>query len=437
MEQLPGSAMWQLNTGFALERRTMNQQRELWTKLPYQQPPRISNTQWSTVRNATQHGSEVDTLTYEPSISAAAIPGNEPAIEFARMQDSYYPALDDILPRHHFLKQLQREKARTDRSKTPLSIALFSFDSEKLNVNRLLDLLRSTKRETDILGYLREDQIAILLTDTSEHGAQRLTQKIVAQTDGLPLSAEMHTYPDQLFDSLVAENQRLPDLSPFLVNQEGNAEEVGHRLKRALDIVGALAGLLLLSPIMLAIAFAVALTSPGPVIFRQIRLGKGGAPFAFYKFRSMRTNADDRIHREYVASLIKGDLQQINQGDVAKPIYKLKADPRVTPVGRIIRKTSLDELPQFFNVLKGDMSLVGPRPPLPYEVAQYQSWHLRRILDVRPGITGLWQVEGRSKTSFDDMVRLDIRYTRSWSLLLDLKLLFKTVKVVLKRDGAS
>jgi len=151
----------------------------------------------------------------------------------------------------------------------------------------------------------------------------------------------------------------------------------------------------------------------------------------------LRTNADDRIHREYVASLIKGDLQQINQGDVAKPIYKLKADPRVTPVGRIIRKTSLDELPQFFNVLKGDMSLVGPRPPLPYEVAQYQSWHLRRILDVRPGITGLWQVEGRSKTSFDDMVRLDIRYTRSWSLLLDLKLLFKTVKVVLKRDGAS
>ena len=120
----------------------------------------------------------------------------------------------------------------------------------------------------------------------------------------------------------------------------------------------------------------------------------------------------------------------------SKPLYKIKADPRVTAVGRIIRKTSLDELPQFFNVLKGDMSLVGPRPPLPYEVEQYQSWHLRRVLDVKPGITGLWQVEGRSRTSFDDMVRLDLRYSSKWSLVMDFSIMLRTFKSVVQSSGA-
>jgi lipopolysaccharide/colanic/teichoic acid biosynthesis glycosyltransferase len=188
---------------------------------------------------------------------------------------------------------------------------------------------------------------------------------------------------------------------------------------------------------MLITAIAVAMSSPGPVIFKQVRLGRRGVPFVFYKFRSMFCNADDRIHREYVASLIKGDLEGANQGDAAQPLYKLKSDPRVTRVGRFIRKTSLDELPQLFNVLKGDMSLVGPRPALAYEVEKYQSWHLRRILEVRPGITGLWQVEGRSKISFDDMVRLDLRYIRNCSFPDDFRILLRTIKVVLGRDGAT
>ncbi len=187
---------------------------------------------------------------------------------------------------------------------------------------------------------------------------------------------------------------------------------------------------------MLLTALAIKFTSPGPIIFKQIRLGQRGVPFVFYKFRSMLTNTDDRIHREYVTHLIKGNLKEINQGDQETPLYKIKEDPRVTRVGRIIRKTSIDELPQLFNVLKGDMSLVGPRPPLPYEVEKYQSWHLRRILDAKPGITGLWQVEGRSQTSFDDMVRLDLQYIRNWSPWLDFKILLKTVKVVLKSAGA-
>ena len=161
---------------------------------------------------------------------------------------------------------------------------------------------------------------------------------------------------------------------------------------------------------------AIKLTSPGPVIFRQTRLGRRGNPLSFLKFRSMKSENDDRVHREYVLKLIDGQHAQLNQGKEDNSLYKLKNDSRITAVGKIIRKLSIDELPQFFNVLQGEMSLVGPRPPMPFEVEKYKSWHLRRILEVKPGITGLWQVEGRSRTSFDDMVRLDIRYVQNSSL---------------------
>jgi lipopolysaccharide/colanic/teichoic acid biosynthesis glycosyltransferase len=193
----------------------------------------------------------------------------------------------------------------------------------------------------------------------------------------------------------------------------------------------------LVSPLMIVIAVAVKLSSPGPIIFKQQRVGRGGVPFKFYKFRSMRTDGDDSAHREYVAKLIAGKLNEINQGEADNPVYKMRGDKRITPIGKIIRKTSIDELPQLINVLKGEMSLVGPRPPIPYEAEKYESWHMRRLQEVRPGLTGLWQVEGRSKTSFDDMVRLDLRYIRNWSLWLDFKILFKTVAVVVRCDGAD
>jgi lipopolysaccharide/colanic/teichoic acid biosynthesis glycosyltransferase len=179
------------------------------------------------------------------------------------------------------------------------------------------------------------------------------------------------------------------------------------------------------------------LTSPGAALFKQQRLGRFGAPFEIYKFRSMSAKNDDKAHREYVAKLIQGNLAEINQGDAANPVYKMTRDPRITKVGHFIRKTSIDELPQLFNVLKGDMSLVGPRPPLRYEAEKYQVWHLRRILEVRPGITGLWQVIGRSTTSFDEMVRLDLRYIREWSFWMDVKILLGTVRVVIMRSGGA
>lgn len=205
--------------------------------------------------------------------------------------------------------------------------------------------------------------------------------------------------------------------------------------KRIMDIVGSILGILLFLPIMLIVALMVKMTSPGPILFKQRRVGYKGKYFTFLKFRSMFVDNEDRLHQDYVRKLIQGEKDQINNGTIEKPFYKIVEDPRITPFGRFMRKMCLDELPQFFNVLKGEMSLVGPRPPIPYEVKEYQIWHFRRVLEVKPGITGLWQVSGRSRTTFDEMVRLDIKYAENWSLLMDLKILFKTVKAVFSAEG--
>jgi len=189
--------------------------------------------------------------------------------------------------------------------------------------------------------------------------------------------------------------------------------------------------LVALSPVLAAIALAIKLTSKGPVFFRQERVGLYGKRFTFLKFRSMYANCSERNHQEYIEAFISGQ-----QEEESPSVFKLTDDPRVTPIGSFLRKTSLDELPQFINVLKGDMSLVGPRPPIPYELGLYDVWHRGRLMVVKPGITGLWQVEGRSSTTFDNMVRLDLRYIRQWSLWLDIKILLKTPWVVLTCRGA-
>ena len=189
---------------------------------------------------------------------------------------------------------------------------------------------------------------------------------------------------------------------------------------------------MLFAPLFLIIAAAIKATSAGPVFFRQERVGLNGKTFLFYKFRSMKTNNDPLKHKEY----IKKFINQQKTAAIEPGIFKLTNDSRITRVGHFIRKTSLDELPQLINVLKGDMSLVGPRPPIPYECDLYDIWHRRRLLSARPGITGLWQVMGRSRTTFDEMVRLDLKYLREWSLLLDLKILLMTPKAVISGSGA-
>ncbi|HEX71762.1 MAG TPA: exopolysaccharide biosynthesis polyprenyl glycosylphosphotransferase [Candidatus Hydrogenedentes bacterium] len=195
------------------------------------------------------------------------------------------------------------------------------------------------------------------------------------------------------------------------------------RWKRLLDIAGALVGILLFGPVMIAIALAIKLTSPGPALFRQQRGGLGGRPFTVYKFRTMCVDAEAK----------KAALLRFNERQ--GPAFKMKHDPRITPIGRILRKTSLDELPQFFNVLEGDMSLVGPRPLPVEENRQCERWHHAR-LDVKPGITGIWQITSRDESCFDRWVRLDMQYIRALSFWTDLKLLFMTVPAVLSRKGA-
>ena len=209
------------------------------------------------------------------------------------------------------------------------------------------------------------------------------------------------------------------------------------RVKRFMDVVGSIAGILLFSPFFILIPIGIKLTSRGPVLFRQERVGRYGEKFTFLKFRSMYVNIDEDVHKQFVQNLISGKAPEQNgdNGD-GKKVYKITRDKRVTPFGYVLRKTSLDELPQFFNVLKGEMSLVGPRPPIPYEVEKYDIWHWHRVLEVNPGITGLWQVMGRSSTTFDEMVRLDLLYARTWSLWMDIDILLKTPRAVLTGKGA-
>jgi exopolysaccharide biosynthesis polyprenyl glycosylphosphotransferase len=204
-------------------------------------------------------------------------------------------------------------------------------------------------------------------------------------------------------------------------------------LKRTFDILLAMLAIVLLSPLWLLLALLIKLDSRGPIFYTQERVGMDGRLFLLYKFRTMVADADPELHREYQRAFIAGRAEA-NVGNAQKPTYKLFADPRITRVGKLLRRTSLDEVPQLFNVLMGDMSVVGPRPPIPYEVEAYELWHRKR-LDMKPGLTGLWQVSGRNRLPFEEMVRLDLFYIENWSLLLDLKIILRTGFVMIGREG--
>jgi len=207
-------------------------------------------------------------------------------------------------------------------------------------------------------------------------------------------------------------------------------------VKRMIDIAGSALVLVVCAPLFLAIAIAIKISSPGPVLYRQKRMGQFGLPFVFLKFRSMYINNDACAHQKYVRELIAGQAERQASHGNGEGVYKLTRDARVTFVGNFLRRTSLDELPQFLNVFKGEMSLVGPRPPIDYEMKAYGFWHRRRLLEAKPGITGLWQVNGRSRVNFDDMVRLDLKYARTWSPWLDIRILMRTPRAVVSGDGA-
>lgn len=347
---------------------------------------------------------------------------------------------EQTLPLEAFLNDLHREKRRAERSRAPLSMVLYRLGGASTEsarqAERLVELLYREKRVTDFIGHVGDDLVTVLCPDTDAAGVTGFMRKIDSKADALPIAAIAATYPDVLFDS-IAEGRSAPrEIQPFIADPATGQSDRAYALKRLLDVSGALMALCLLAPVMLVVAMAVAASSRGPIIFKQTRVGRGGFPFTFYKFRSMRADSDDRVHRDFVSTHINAG-NDAAASDGLEGVFKIKVDPRLTPVGRFIRRTSIDELPQLFNVIKGDMSLVGPRPPIPYEAAQYQAWHLRRLLSVKPGMTGIWQVEGRSRVPFNEMVRMDLRYIRNCSLGLDLRILARTIPVVLSCDGAD
>lgn len=349
-----------------------------------------------------------------------------------------------------FAEMLSIERKRTERSGRRFVLML--LDASKLvrggsrqeALEKIVRALSDSIRETDIRGWYAESVIGVIFTEINDADGAEVAKALLRKvTEALcraftleeinEISISLHVYPEdwQQGGPTDLHGSRLyPDLAR---NKE--LRKASYILKRSIDIAGSLLALVVFSPLFLVIALVVKLSSQGPVFFRQARLGQFGREFTFFKFRSMYVANDQTIHEQYIDDYIAGKLNG-KDSDSGQAVYKITNDPRVTAIGRFLRRTSLDEFPQFYNVLRGDMSLVGPRPPLPYEFSRYGVWHKRRLLEVKPGITGLWQVSARSKVPFDDMVRLDLEYAKSWSLWMDLKILFRTPLAVLSSDGA-
>jgi exopolysaccharide biosynthesis polyprenyl glycosylphosphotransferase len=359
---------------------------------------------------------------------------------------------DEILRQDTLHAMLTLERRRAERSRKPFVLMLLDSHAVPKNGNgaKLMEQLTSVvcdaTRETDLIGWYEEGSIlAVIFTEISLEGTNPITEilhsKVVAALRenldhrlAAKLVVTVHLFPeswDHERPDRVADIKLYPELS-----RKSSGKRFPLIVKRVIDVAVSGALLLVLSPILAAIALAIKLTSKGPVIFEQERLGQFGKRFKCLKFRTMALNNDPKIHREFVHSFIKGNAEVQGKSEAEPAVYKITNDPRITSVGKFLRKTSLDEFPQFWNVLRGEMSLVGPRPPVPYEFEVYDVWHRRRVLEVRPGVTGLWQVSGRSRTCFDDMVRLDLRYSQSWSLWLDLKILIATPRAVFTSEGA-
>jgi lipopolysaccharide/colanic/teichoic acid biosynthesis glycosyltransferase len=339
------------------------------------------------------------------------------------------PYLIDEEPFRHMVT---RERRRAERSGEPLALLVVRLPHGRRAAGPALRrataaAVTAAKRETDIAGWLQRGRVlGVILTQIREADLPAACDAVgrrVRRELGARIDAD--TMRGLAVDI---------DVSPGRGRSQPPRRAGYYAMKRALDIAGSLALLIALVPLLLLIALLVKSRSRGPVLFRQVRIGQGLQPFTMLKFRTMAVDADHALHHQFVTAFINARAPLSAPG--APGVFKLTNDPRVTPVGRILRKTSLDELPQLWNVLRGDMSLVGPRPALAYELEQYQPWHRRRLLEAKPGITGLWQVVGRSRTTFDDMVRMDLRYVQRRSLWTDLSILLATPKAVILGRGA-
>ena len=373
-------------------------------------------------------------------------------------------AVRGVLAQERFNAIILREKARADRNQHPFSLLLFNTaipETNSIGVQYLADVLAKRIRLTDEVGWFDNKCIGVLLPDTPSAGAKSLADDIckAITTKTSPPEYTVHTYPSTWFNNGNGHLAQLHFADSYLEHKittsralsvptkdaDGGKDMFGTHLtstdttlscvalpqateryllyplpawKRAMDVIFALLGLVVLSPILLLVAIIVKTVSPGPVFFKQQRIGHWGKPFKMWKFRTMHSNADTYNHKNHVSQLINGEGSD-------KPMTKLDDDPRIIKFGKILRETCIDELPQLINVLMGEMSLVGPRPPLSYEVEKYSQWNYARF-DAVPGITGLWQVSGKNRLTFFEMMRLDIQYLRKMSLWLDIIILLKT-----------
>jgi exopolysaccharide biosynthesis polyprenyl glycosylphosphotransferase len=354
-----------------------------------------------------------------------------------------------LLTEEAFVRRLHLEQRRTERSRRPFVFLLLEAGSllkagQKLAVcERVAEALSASIRETDIRGWYDDGSaIGVIFTELGSADGALIGDSLAAKVHRL-LSCKLTAHQMRqitvsyyVFPEDWDRGSQDRSAAAILYQDSARAKKASQVMKRCVDIAGSLSALVVAAPAFLAIAAFIKLTSKGPVLFRQERVGQYGRKFTFLKFRSMYVNNDHAVHREYVKNLIAGSADSADIPDQQQKIYKLTNDPRITWIGGFLRKSSFDEIPQFLNVLWGEMSLVGPRPPIAYEVENYDIWHRRRLLGVKPGITGLWQVTGRSRTTFDEMVRLDLQYAKSWSLWLDLKILVQTPRAVVAGDGA-
>jgi lipopolysaccharide/colanic/teichoic acid biosynthesis glycosyltransferase len=350
---------------------------------------------------------------------------------------------ETILGEQRFGEFLEIERKRSERSGKIfvlmlIKINLSSFKqknySEELYkiFENIIIIIKDNLRATDTIGWYKNKRImGIILTETESKYLVFIKDKIASLTD-IAIQNKKNIFQIETIEYPCKNYKNdITSINEFYRLLKTVFEKKKYRyLKRMIDITGSLFGFLFFLPFFIVIPVIIKIDSAGPVFFKQKRIGQKGKTFLLYKFRSMYQGNSDNVHKEYVKKLIKGEIVE------SDGVYKIKNDNRITNFGQFLRKTSLDELPQFINVIKGEMSLVGPRPPISYEIEAYDVWHLRRITECKPGITGIWQVYGRSVTSFEEMVRMDLAYVKGCSLLFDLKLLIKTPWVLLKARGA-
>lgn len=374
-------------------------------------------------------------------------------LKFSNDKKNHLPVgagTDGLYSQELFRDLLVHERKRSERSKRHFFFVALDIKDVLTNtrsdveiVNAIIKAIAASSREIDIKGWYEVPLcIGIIYTDVGVSTLEQILDKIkhmLAQTLNKELVSRIgitySIFPEEDGKQWTSDRKNEAILYPPLPT-ETLRKKTQLFLKRVLDICASGFGIVALSPVLLTFACLIKMTSHGPVFFKQERVGYAGKKFKLYKFRSMYVNNDPAAHKAFVTNLITGQALEAGKTPAGNASYKIKNDPRITAIGRFVRKTSIDELPQLINVLKGEMSLVGPRPPIGYEVEVYEVWHRPRVVEVMPGITGLWQVEGRSRTTFDGMVRMDLEYIHNWSLWLDLKLLFRTPAAVMAGKGA-